>query len=56
MTFMLTLADISVSCGLAIWQGALGGKLPDALSAWQDRLRARPAYERARSRCNSGAT
>lgn len=51
----LTLADISVSCGLAIWQGALGGKLPDALSTWQDRMRARPAYERARARCTSGA-
>ena len=24
----LTLADISVSCGLGIWQGALGGALP----------------------------
>jgi glutathione S-transferase len=47
----LTLADISVSCGLGIWQGALGGQLPVALMAYQDRLRARPAYQRARSRC-----
>jgi glutathione S-transferase len=47
----LTLADISVACGLGIWQGALGGQLPEALQAYQDRLRARPAYQRARSRC-----
>ena len=50
----LTLADISVSCGLGIWQGALGGQLPEGLSAYRDRLRARPAYERARSRCADG--
>jgi glutathione S-transferase len=47
----LTLADISVSCGLGIWQGALGGELPQGLAAYQERLRARPAYARARSRC-----
>jgi glutathione S-transferase len=47
----LTLADISVSCGLGMWQGALGGRLPDALVAYQNRLRARPAYQRARARC-----
>ena len=50
----LTLADISVSCGLGIWQGALGGQPPEALTAYQDRLRARPAYQRARSRCVDG--
>jgi glutathione S-transferase len=50
----LTLADISVSCGLGIWQGALGGQLPEALTAYQERLRARPAYQRARSRCVDG--
>jgi glutathione S-transferase len=47
----LTLADISVSCGLSIWQGAFGGKLPPRLSDYQDRLRARPAYQRASERC-----
>jgi glutathione S-transferase len=50
----LTLADISVSCGLGIWQGALGGQLPEALTAYQNRLRARPEYQRARSRCVDG--
>jgi len=50
----LTLADISVSCGLGIWQGALGGELPERLTAYRDRLRARPAYQRARSRCADG--
>lgn len=47
----LSLADISVSCGLGIWQGALDGELPKALVVYQDGLRARPAYERARVRC-----
>ncbi len=47
----LSLADISVSCGLAIWQGALGGELPAALAAYQERLRTRPAYQRASQRC-----
>lgn len=46
----LTIADISVSCGLGIWQGALGGELPEALAAYQERLCSRPAYQRARSR------
>jgi glutathione S-transferase len=50
----LTLADISVSCGLGIWQGALGGQLPEGLTAYRDGLRARPAYERARARCADG--
>jgi glutathione S-transferase len=48
---MPSLADISVSCGLAIWQGALGGKLPPKLSDYQDRLRARPTFQRASERC-----
>jgi glutathione S-transferase len=50
----LTLADISVTCGMGIWQGALGGELPAGLAAYQDRLRARPAYQRARARCVAG--
>ena len=50
----LTLADISVSCSFGIWQGALGGELPEGLMAYRDRLRARPAYQRARSRCTDG--
>jgi glutathione S-transferase len=48
---LLSLADISVSCGLSIWEGALGGKLPPELRTYQDRLRARPAYERATTQC-----
>jgi glutathione S-transferase len=51
----LTLADISVSCALGIWQGALTGRLPPRLAAWQDTLRARPAYQRSRARCTGGA-
>ena len=43
-----TLADISVSCALGIWQGALGKPLPEKLAAYQERLAARPAYQRAR--------
>jgi glutathione S-transferase len=47
----LTLADISVSCGLGIWQGALNGVLPEGLASYQEGLRSRPAYQRARARC-----
>lgn len=46
----LTLADISVSCALGIWRGALGKPLPAELAAFQDRMAARPAYQRARAR------
>jgi glutathione S-transferase len=51
----LTLADISVSCALGMWQGALNGEIPAGLAAYQQRLRARPAYQKARSRCVDGA-
>ena len=47
----LTIADISVSCGLDIWQGALGGEFPEQLAAYQERLHSRPAFRRAKSRC-----
>jgi glutathione S-transferase len=47
----LTLADISVGCGLGIWTDALDGKLPEGLAGYQSRLRSRPAYARARGRC-----
>jgi glutathione S-transferase len=50
----LTLADISVSCGLALWQGGLAGGLPKELEHYQDRIGTRPAYQRARQRCASG--
>src|SRR5262245_9462675 len=51
----LTLADISVSCGLAIWQSALNGVLPPGLQAYQQRLAQRPAYERAAAAARSEA-
>jgi glutathione S-transferase len=47
----LTLADISVGCALGIWERALAGTLPGPLNTYQKQLRARPAYERAQSRC-----
>jgi glutathione S-transferase len=50
----LTLADISVSCSLVMWQGGLGGALPEGLAAYQDRLQARPTYQRGRTRCADG--
>ena len=43
----VTLADISVSCALGIWKGALGKPLPDKLVAYRERLAARRAYQRA---------
>ena len=42
-----TLADISVSTALDMWKGALGKPVPQALSAWRERVQARPAYKRA---------
>jgi glutathione S-transferase len=46
----LTLGDISVSTALGIWRGALGKTLPDSLAAYQERVAARPAYQRAKDR------
>jgi glutathione S-transferase len=43
----LSTADLSVSCGLGMWTGALGLALPDKLTSYQERLQARPAYQRA---------
>nr|WP_232537525.1 hypothetical protein [Cystobacter fuscus] len=43
----LTLADISLCTALGIWRGALGRTMPDTLSAYWERLQARPAYQRA---------
>ena len=42
-----TLADISVSCALGIYRGALGATLSENLVAYRERLAARPAYQRA---------
>jgi glutathione S-transferase len=52
----LSLADISVSCGVGIWQSALGGDPPSELATYQDRLRSRPAYRRAQARCQQQAS
>ena len=52
----LTLADISVSCGLTIWQSALNGALPPGLQAYQQRLAQRPSYSRAAERCAQSRT
>jgi glutathione S-transferase len=46
----LTLADIAVSTGMGIYRGALNKTLSPRLSAYQDRLQARPAYQRAKAR------
>lgn len=43
----LTLADISTSYALGIWSGFLEGALPDNLTAYQARMKARPAFQRA---------
>lgn len=43
----LTLADISVSCALGIWNGALGKPMAAELLTYRERLAARPAYQRA---------
>ena len=41
------LADISVSTAFDMWKGALGKPIPDAFTAWRERVQARPAYKRA---------
>ena len=48
----VTLADISVSTALGMWVGALDHTLPDQLVAYRERLAQRPAYQRARAKCN----
>lgn len=45
----LTLADLAIATGLGMWTGALGHSLPDSLTAYRERLAARPAYQRARA-------
>jgi len=47
----LTLADISLSPALSLWQGPCSQPLPANLAAFQERVKARPAYQRARLRC-----
>ena len=42
-----TMADIAVVPGLAMWCGPLGGKLPSKLTTYQQRVTARPAYQKA---------
>jgi glutathione S-transferase len=44
----LTLADIAVSTGLGMWQGALGKDIPAKLAAHRERMMARPGYQRAK--------
>jgi glutathione S-transferase len=44
-----TLADIAIGTAFGIWRGALNGALPDKLTAYRDRLTARPAYVRAQA-------
>lgn len=43
-----TLADIAISTSLGMWRGALGKTLSEGLAAYQGRLSARPAHQRAR--------
>ncbi|EPX57175.1 Glutathione S-transferase [Cystobacter fuscus DSM 2262] len=43
----LTLADIALCTALGIWRGALDRTPPDNLAAYWERLKARPAYQRA---------
>jgi glutathione S-transferase len=44
-----SLADIAIVTVFGIWRGALGKTLPDRLAAYQDRLKERPAYQRAQA-------
>jgi glutathione S-transferase len=42
-----SLADIANVTIFGIWSGALGKTLPDRLAAYQERIKERPAYQRA---------
>jgi glutathione S-transferase len=43
----ISLADIAISTALGVWQGALGREAPPGLAAHHQRMRARPAYQKA---------
>jgi glutathione S-transferase len=44
-----SLADIAIVTIFGIWRGALGKSLPDRLAAYQERIKERPAYQRAQA-------
>ena len=44
-----SLADIATVTIFGIWRGALGKALPDRLAAYQERIKERPAYQRAQA-------
>lgn len=44
-----SLADIAIVTVFGIWRGALGKALPDRLAAYQERIKERPAYQRAQA-------
>jgi len=48
-----TLADISVVPALLMWRGIFSGVLPDPVADYVERAVARPAYQRARARCDA---
>lgn len=50
----LTLADISIATGLGIWIGAVGQEIPERLQVYLDRLKERPAYQRAKASHGAG--
>lgn len=45
-----TLADIAISTAMGVYRGALDKTLSPKLSAYQDRLQARPAYQRVKAK------
>ena len=51
----LTLADISVVPALLMWRGIFAKVLPDTLTAYVERATSRPAYQKARPRCDAKA-
>jgi glutathione S-transferase len=46
----MTLDDIAVSTAMGVYRGALNKTLSPKLSSYQDRLQARPAYQRAKAK------
>jgi glutathione S-transferase len=46
----VTLADLAISTAMGVYRGALDKTLSPKLSAYQDRLQAGPAYQRAKAK------
>jgi len=52
---LVLFASAMALTALAMWRGGLGKSLSEPLTAWLDRLHARPAYQRAWARSEAAS-